>query len=85
MFAAPRRRVQPLRPQMAATERAKADAAVSDGDVHPDSNALQVAFLIAMPAPPEVTRRPVSPDEEVPLMHLEIGVADVEAERELLS
>ena len=50
-----------------------------------DPNALQVAFLIAMPTPPEFTQKPTSPGEADPLMYYEIGVADAKAERELLS
>lgn len=50
-----------------------------------DLNAVQVAFLIAMPTPPEFTCRPTSPGEADPLMYYEIGIADAQVERELLS
>lgn len=50
-----------------------------------DLNAVQVACLIAMPTPPEFTCRPTSPGEADPLMYYEIGIADAQVERELLS
>lgn len=73
MFSAPRRIMHPSPPQPIAEAASQ------------DPNALQVSFIIAMPSPPEVSRRPVSPDEGEPLMHFEIGVADVKADREALS
>ena len=69
-----------INPELSKTKMEAATQPTSD-----DLNAVQVAFLIAMPSPPEFTCRPTSPGEAEPLMYYEIGIADAQVERELLS
>lgn len=66
-------------------ELTKTKAEIAKQPTADDLNAVQVAFLIAMPSPPEFTCRPTSPGEADPLMYYEIGIADAQVERGLLS